>query len=112
MWQFCNKALHSPTSSTSIASHHSLNDRINEEKQIGTDCIDQSDCRLFSPLYTLTKLQSSSITDKMLWLYEVSLACKEYVEPDNAITRQAISHRNQIQPFLTTDGPLIHIIPR
>ena len=31
MWQFCNEALHSPTGSTSIASHHSLNYRISEK---------------------------------------------------------------------------------
>ena len=94
MWQFRNKGLHSPTGSTLIASQHSLNYRINKEKRIGTDGIDQSNYHLFSTQYTLTKLQSSSITNKKLWLYEMSLACKEYVEPDDTVTRQAISMRN------------------
>ena len=42
----------------------------------------------------------------------MSLARKEYVEPDDEITRQAISIRNQVQSFLITDSPLIPIIPR
>ena len=42
----------------------------------------------------------------------MSLARKEYVEPDNEVTRQAISQRNQMQTFLITDGPLIPTIPR
>ena len=66
----------------------------------------------FSKQYTITKLQSSSITDKKLWLHEVSLARKEYVEPDDAIRRQAISMRNQMQSSLITNGPLLPIIPR
>ena len=59
----------------------------------------------------MTKLHSSSIPYKKLWLHEVSLARKEYVEPDDKVTRQAISMRNQMQSFLITDGPLIPIIP-
>ena len=96
MWQFRNKALHSQTGLTLIASRHSLNYKISKEKHIGTDGIDRSNYHLFSKQYTITKLQSSSIPDKKLWLYEVSLARKEYVEPDDAVTRQAISMRNQI----------------
>ena len=113
MWQFRNAAKHSPTGTTAIASHHSLNYRISEEKSLGTDGIDRSNYHLFkSKQYTITKLHSSSIPDKKLWLHEVSLARKEYVEPDNEVTRQAISQRNQMQTFLITDGPLIPTIPR
>ena len=90
---------------------HSLNYRISKENCIGKDNIDRSNYRLFSSPYTLTKLQSSSITDKKLCLYKVSLARKEYVEPDNTVTRQAISQRNQMQSLFTTDGLLIPIIP-
>ena len=42
----------------------------------------------------------------------MSLACKEYVEPDDEVTRQAISQRNQMQAFLITAGPFIPILPR
>ena len=69
MWQFRNNALHSPTGPTSIASHHSLNYRISEENRIGTDDIDQSNYHFFSKHYTITKLQSSSITNKKLKRY-------------------------------------------
>ena len=94
MWQFCNKALHSQTGPTLIASHNPLNNQINKEKCIGTDGIDCSNYyHLFSKQYTITKLQSSSTPDKKLWLYKVSLAHKEYVEPDEAVTHQAISMR-------------------
>mmetsp|Transcript_46473 Transcript_46473/g.51810 ORF Transcript_46473/g.51810 Transcript_46473/m.51810 type:complete len:195 (+) Transcript_46473:764-1348(+) len=112
MWQFRNDALHSLTGPTSIASHHSLNYRISEEKRIGTDGIDRSDYHFFSKHYTITKLQSSSITDKKLWLDSVRLVHKEYVEPDDAIRRQAISMRNQMQSFLITNSPLLPVIPR
>ena len=112
MWQFQNKALHSSTGPTSIARHHSLNYLINKEKRIGTDGIDRSNYHLFSKQYTISKLQSSSILVKKLWLYEMSLAHKEYVEPDNTITCQAISMRNQMQSFLITNDPRIPIIPR
>ena len=111
MWQFRNVALHSQNGPTLITSHHSLNYRISEEKRIGIDGIDRSNYHLFSKQHTITKLHSYSIPNKKLWLYEVSLARKEYVEPENAVTRQAISMRNQIQSFLTTDGPLIPIVP-
>ena len=110
MWQFKNKAFHSPTGPTSIASHHSLNYQISKEKRIGKDGINRSYYHLFSKQYTITKLQSSSITDKKLWLYEVSLVCKEYVEPDDRIRRQAISMGNQMQSFLITNGPFLPII--
>ena len=112
MWQFRNAASHSPTGTATIASRHALNYRISEEKRIGTDGIDCSNYHLFSTQYTITKRYSSSIPDKKLWLYEVSLASKEYVEPDDEVTRQAISQRNQIQSFLITNGPLVPIIPR
>ena len=108
MWQFRNAAVHSPTSITLIASHYSLNYRISEEKCLGTDGIDRSNYHLFkSKQYTITKLHSSSIPHKKLWLHEVSLVRKEYVEPDDEVTRQTISMRNQMQTFLTTDGPLV-----
>ena len=42
----------------------------------------------------------------------MNLARKEYVEPNDEVTRQAISQRNQMQTFLITDGPLIPTIPR
>ena len=96
MWQFCNTALHSPTGITAITSHHSLNYKIDEEILHGKDSIDCSNYRLFSPPYTLTNLQSSSIQNKELWLEEVSLARKEYVEPDDEVTRQATSQQNQM----------------
>ena len=112
MWQFSNTTLHSPTGATVITSHHSMNYKIDEEIRRGTDGIDRSNYCLFSPPYTLTTLQFSSIHEKELWLYEVSLARKEYVEPDNAVTCQAISQRNQIHSFLITDGPFIPILPR
>jgi len=112
MWQFQNVALHSPAGTTSITSHHSLNYRISKEKRIGTDGIDLSNYHLFKSKQYTPKLHSSSISDKKLWLQEVSLACKEYVEPDDKVTRQAISQRNQIQTFLITDGLLIPTIPQ
>ena len=110
MWQFRNETFHSPTGTTAIASHPSLNYRISKEKRIGTDGINWSNYHLFSKQYTPTKLQSSSITDKKLWLYEVTLARKEFVKPDDAIRCQAISMRNQMQSFLITNGPLLPII--
>ena len=42
----------------------------------------------------------------------MSMACKEYVEPDDEVARQAISQQNQIQAFLITNGPLIATVPR
>ena len=42
----------------------------------------------------------------------MGLARKEYVEPDNAVTRQTISQRNQMHSFLKTVGPFIPILPR
>ena len=112
MWYLRNTALYSSTGATTITSHHSLNYKIDEEIRRGTDGIDCSNYCLFSPPYTLTKLQSSSIHDKELWLYKVSMACKKYVEPDDAVTRQAISQQNQMHSFLITDGPFIPILPR
>ena len=41
----------------------------------------------------------------------MSLARKEYVEPDDEVTRQATSQRNQMQAFLITAGPFIPIPP-
>jgi len=95
MWQFRNAAKHSPIGTIAIASHYSLNYRISEEKTLGTDGIDRSNYHLLkSKKYTITKLHSSSIPDKKLWLQEESLARKEYVEPDDKVTRQAISQRH------------------
>ena len=37
----------------------------------------------------------------------MSLARKEYVEPDDEITRQATSQRNQIKTFLGITGPFL-----
>ena len=112
MWQFRNKVLHSPTGPTSIASHRSLNHRISEVHRRGIDGIDRSNYHLFSTQYTITKLQSSSIDDKKLWLKLVNLARKENVEPDSEIVCQAISMQNQMQAFLITDDPLLPIPPR
>ena len=112
MWQFRNTALHSPTGATVITSHHSLNYKIDEEICQGTDGIDHSNYCLFSPPNTLTKLQSSSVHVKELWMYQVNQACKEYVEPDDTVTCQAISQRNQMHSFLITDSPFIPILPR
>ena len=39
LWQYRNNIKHSPTGPTAIASHHSLNYRISEEKARGTDGI-------------------------------------------------------------------------
>ena len=91
LWQFHNAALHSPTGATAITSHRSLNYKIDKnEIRRGRGCIDCSNYCVFSPPYTLTKLQSSSIHEKELWLYKVSLARKGCVEPDDAVTCQAI----------------------
>ena len=104
--------LHSPTDPTSIVSHHLLNYQTSEENRRWIDDIDRSNYRLFSTQYTITKLQSSGIDDKKLWLKSVHLVHKEYVEPDSDIIRQAISMRNQMQAFLITDGPLLPAPPR
>ena len=61
MWQFRNTALHSPTGITVISSHHTLNYKIGVEIHRGKDGIDCSNYYLFSPPYTLTNLQSTSI---------------------------------------------------
>ena len=112
LWQFRNAAKHSPTGITITASHHSLNYRISEEITIGTDGIDRSNYHLFkSKKYTITKLHSSSIPNKRLWLREVELARKEYVEPDNAVTRQAIAQRRVMQTFLSIAEPLAPTTP-
>ena len=113
LWQFRNTAKHSPTGITVTASHYSLNYRISEEIILGTDGIDRSNYRLFkSKKYTITTMHSSSIPDKRLWLREVRLARKEYVEPDDEVTQQAISQRNLMQTFLSIDGPLVPTTPR
>ena len=95
-----------------LASHHTLNYKIDEKICRGKDGINCSDYYLFSPPYTLTNLQSTSIQKKELWLEEVSLAQKEYVEPDDEITRQATLQRNQMQAFLNTAGPFVPTPPR
>ena len=41
----------------------------------------------------------------------MSLARKEYVEPDDEVTCQATSQRNQMQAFLNTAGPFVPIPP-
>ena len=112
MWQFRNTALHSPTGITAIISHHSLNYKIDEEICRGKDGINRADYHFFSPPYTLANLQSSTIQDKELWLEDVRLARMEYVKPDDEVTRQATSQRNQIQAFLITNGPFLPIPPR
>ena len=95
-----------------LASHHTLNYKIEEEMRRGKDGINCSDYYLFSPPYTLTDLRSTSIHTKELWLEEVSLARKEYVEPDNEVTRQDTSQRNQMQAFLNVTGPFVPPPPR
>ena len=60
----------------------------------------------------MTKLYSGSIPDKKLWLQEVCLARKEYVEPDNEVTWQSIAQRKVMQTFLSIDNPLEPTTPR
>ena len=103
LWQYRNLILHSPTGPIAIASHHSLNHRISEEKAKGTDGIAKSNTHLFSALYSITKLHSGDISSKILWLEMVRLAGAEYEEPDSAIIRQALSQRHQMQEFLLTN---------
>ena len=112
MWQFRNTALHSPTGPTSMASHCSLNIQISEEHRRGTDGINRSSYHLFCTQYSIQSLQSSSLEDKKLWLKSVTLARKDYDEPDSDIIRQAISMRTQMQAFLITNGPLLPVPPR
>ena len=113
LWQFRNAAKHSPTGITVTASHYSLNYRISEEITLGIDGIDRSNYHLFkSKKYTITKLHSSNIPDKKLWLQEVRLARKEYVEPDDEVTCQAISQCKVMQIFLSIDDPLDPTTPR
>ena len=76
LWQYRNHILHSPNGPTSIASHRYLIHKISAEKYRGTDGMDQSNYNLFSTQYTITKLQSSSINNKKLWLKSVHLARK------------------------------------
>ena len=84
LWQFCKAAKHSLTGITATASHYSLYYRISEEKALGTDGIDRYNYHLFKlKKNSITELHSSSIPDKKLLLQEVSLARKEYIEPDN-----------------------------
>ena len=101
--------LQSPTGPIAIASHHSLDHRISEEKAKGTDGIGKSNTHLFSAFYSFTKLHSGDIPPKILWLEMVRLARAEYEEPDTAIIRQVISQRKQIQEFLLTNGPLVPV---
>ena len=42
----------------------------------------------------------------------MSLARKEYVEPDDEVTRQATSQRNQMHDFLNITGPFVPPPPR
>ena len=42
----------------------------------------------------------------------MSLARKEYVEPDDEVTRQATLQRNQMQAFLNIAGPFVPLPPR
>ena len=112
LWQFRNAAKRSPTGITVTASHYSLNYRKSEEITLGTDGIDRSNYHLFKlKKYAITKLHSSSIPYKQLWLREVQLARKEYVEPDDAVTRQAIAQRKVMQTFLRIVEPLVPTTP-
>ena len=112
LWQFWNAAKHSPTGITITASHHSLNYRISKEITLGTDGIDRSNYHLFKlKKYAITKLHPSSIPYKRLWLQEVQLARKEYIEPDDAVTRQAIAQRKLMQTFLRIAEPLVPTTP-
>ena len=99
--------LYSPTGPIAIASHHSLNHQISEEKSKGMDGIAKSNTHLFSAFYSITKLQSGDISYKTRWLEMVRLARAEYEEPDSAIIRQALSQRTQMQDFLLTNGPFV-----
>mmetsp|Transcript_26313 Transcript_26313/g.28318 ORF Transcript_26313/g.28318 Transcript_26313/m.28318 type:complete len:119 (+) Transcript_26313:44-400(+) len=112
MWQFRNQVLHSPIGPTSIASYHSLHYQISKDKHTETDSVNRSNYHLFSILYTITKLNSSSIKDKKLWLEFVCLARKEDEKPDSEIIHQATSMRNQMQSFLITNDPFLPVIQR
>ena len=109
LWEYRNSILHSPTGPIALASHHSLNYKISEEKAKGMDGIARSNAHLFSAFYSNTKLHSGDIPSKILWLEMVRLAREEYEEPNSARLRQAISHRAQMQEFLITNGPLVPI---
>ena len=112
LWQYRNNIKYSLTGPTAIASHHSLNYRISEEKVRGTDGISKSNSYLFSTYYSITKLQSGDIPSKLNWLEIVCLARADYEEPDSAIICQAIFQRNQIQEYLLTNGPLVSVPAR
>ena len=107
LWQYRNSILHSPTGPIAIASHHSLNYRISEEKAKGTDRIANSNTHLFSAFYSISKLHSGDIPSKILWLEMVRLARAEYEELHSASLCQALSQRHQMQEFLLTNGPLV-----
>ena len=109
LWQSWNTTLHSPTGPIAIASHHSLNHRISEEKAKWIDGIAKSNIHLFSAFYSITKLHSGDIPSKIHWLEMVRSAQAEYEEPDSAIIRQAISQRTQMQEFFHTNSPLVSI---
>jgi len=64
-------------------------------------------CRYIFNLRIGTIHKQTTIQKKELWLEEVRLARMEYVEPDDDVTRQAISQRNQIRDFLGITGPFI-----
>ena len=98
--------LHSLTGPIAIASYHSLNHRISEEKAKRTDGIVKSNTHLFSVYYSITKLHLGDILSKIHWLEMVRLAQADYEEAYSAVIRQAISQQTQMQEFLHTDGPL------
>ena len=101
--------LYSPTGPIAIVSHHTLNHRISEEREKGTDKITKSNSHLFSVYYSIIKFQSRDIPSKIHWLEMVRLARADYEEPDSAIIRQAISQQTQMQEFLHTNGPLVPV---
>ena len=65
--------VHSPTGPIAIASHHSFNQQISEEKEKGADGIAKSNSHLFSVYYSVTKLQSGDSSSKIDWLEMVRL---------------------------------------
>ena len=67
---------------------------------------------IYSLHLILSPNSSPAASKKEFWLEEVSLAQKEYVKPDDEVTRQATSQQNQMQAFLNPAGPFVSIPPR
>ena len=96
LWQYLDTILHPLTGPIAIASHHSLNHQISEEKAKRIDGIAKSNAHLFSVYYSITKLHSRDTSSKIHWLEMVCLARADHEESDSTIIRQAISQQTQM----------------